>query len=254
MEFQMRNKTFISSMVGIAAAAAVAGSANAAITTSVLDSFNTDSTAGLQVNATRTGDTLSPSPGWTNFGALTGTKQIAGAAPAISGQPAQTYVFATATQSGGAVTMGVNTAPNAGTIGIPPNGNLSVSYRYDGSFNLSSMGNAFYFDALANDPSNGKWAIQVTSGGTRFSAVISEVGTQVNGRWHVNFSQLTNGATAWTAGYNSVTRLTLGLSITSNIVNSSISGSMGEFGLIPAPGAIALLGAAGLIGARRRRA
>jgi hypothetical protein len=36
MEFQMRNKTFISSMVGIAAAAAVAGSANAGF----VDNFN----------------------------------------------------------------------------------------------------------------------------------------------------------------------------------------------------------------------
>jgi len=249
----MRNKTFISSTLGVAAAVALAGSANAAFVAKALDTFGTDSSAGLQVNATRTGDSLSLA-NWTNWGALGGTKQIGGAAPFVPGQPAQSYVFATAVQSSGAVTMAINTAPNAGTIAIGLNGNVNVSYRYTGTFDLSGAGDAFYFDDLANAPSNGKWTIQATSGGTRYSAIVSNVGTQVNGRWHVNFSQLQNGATAWTSGYNSVTAVTIGLTLSSDIVNSSTSASIGEFGLIPAPGAIALLGAAGLIGARRRRA
>ena len=40
MDFQMRNKTFISSMVGIAAAVAVAGAANAALTAIAILALN----------------------------------------------------------------------------------------------------------------------------------------------------------------------------------------------------------------------
>ena len=96
-------------MICAVASAAVAGSANASIF--VLDSFNIDSTATLTVSAAQGGDSpLSPAPDWSNWGAV-GTKQIAGAAPAIPGQPAQSFVFATANQASGTLTMGVNTAP-----------------------------------------------------------------------------------------------------------------------------------------------
>jgi len=239
---------------GAVAAMAVAGSANAAVTAYALDSFNTNSTAGLAVNATSTGDNLSTGFNWTNWGNPAATKEIAGAAPNISGQPAQTYVFATATQAAGSVTMSVNTSPNNGTIGTSPN--PSVSYRYrttSGTFDFSGKGDAFYFDGLTNDVSNGKWMVRVAIGSTNYDAIISDVGTLVNGRYHVNFSSLMAGSTAWTTGYNNVARVLIGLKTSSNIVNSSISGSMGEFGLIPAPGAVALLGAAGLVGGTRRR-
>jgi len=247
------SKTLIS---GAVASVAVAGSANAAVTTYVLDSFNTNSTAGLAVNATSTGDNLSIGFNWTNWGhsSASNSKTIRGQAPAITGQPAQTYVFATATQAAGSVTMSVNTSPNNGTIGTGPN--PSVRYRYEaasGTFDLSGKGNVFYFDGLTNDVSNGKWMVRVAIGSTNYDAIISDVGTLVNGRYHVNFSSLMAGSTAWTTGYNNVARVLIGLKASSNIVNSSISGSMGEFGIIPAPGAIALLGAAGLVGARRRR-
>jgi len=239
-------------VIGAVAAVASVGSASASVF--VLDSFNFDSTATLTVAAAQGGDfPLSPAPDWGNWGA-TGTKVIAGAAPAVSGQPAQNHIFATATQSGGTVTMGVNTAPSAGTIGTSPN--PSVSYRYTGSFDLSGKGDVFYFDGLADDPTNGKWLIRVnvgSGGGTNYDAIISDVGTLVNGRYFVNFSQLMAGTSAWTTSYGSVNRVLVGLKTSSDIVNSSISGSMGEFGIIPAPGAMALLGAAGLVGSRRRR-
>lgn len=239
-------------MLCAVSAVAVAGSANASIF--VLDSFNINSTATLTVSASQGGDIpLSPAPDWSDWGA-TGTKRIAGAAPAVTGQPAQNFVFATATQAAGTVTMGVNTAPNAGTIGT--SANPSVSYRYDGAFNFSGKGDTFYFDDLANDPSNGKWMIRVVVGpgtGTAYEAIISDVGTLVNGRYTVNFSQLMNGTNSWTTGYDNVIRVLVGLKTSTAVVNSSISGSMGEFGIIPAPGAVALLGMAGLVGSRRRR-
>ncbi len=236
----------------VCAAALVAGSTQASVF--VLDSFNIDSAATLTVSAAQGGDfPLSPAPDWGNWGA-TGTKQIAGAAPAVSGQPAQSHIFATATQAGGTLTMGVNTAPNAGTIGTSPN--PSVSYRYVGSFDLSGMGDVFYFDGLVDDPTNGKWLIRVNVGagtGTNYDAIISDVGSLVNGRYFVNFSQLMNGTQSWDSSYGSVNRVVLGLKTSAAVVNSSISGSMGEFGVIPAPGVLALLAAAGVVGSRRRR-
>jgi hypothetical protein len=239
-------------MACAAASAAVAGSVNASVF--VLDSFNIDSTATLTVAAAQGGDfPLSPAPDWSNWGA-TGTKQIAGAAPAVSGQPAQNHVFATANQTGGLLTMGVNTAPSAGTIGTSPN--PSVSYRYVGSFDLSGMGDVFYFDGLVDDPTNGKWLIRVNIGagsGTNYDAIISDVGTLVNGRYFVNFSQLMSGAGAWNSSYGAVNRVLLGLKTSADVVNGSISGTMGEFGVIPAPGTIALLAVAGVFGSRRRR-
>lgn len=161
---------------------------------------------------------------------------------------------ATATQAGGTLTMGVNTAPNAGTIGTSPN--PSVSYRYVGNFDLSGKDDFFYFDGLVDDPTNGKSLIRVNIGsgtGTNYDAIISDVGTLVNGRYFVNFSQLMNGMQGWDSSYGSVNRVLLGLKTSADVVNSSISGSMGEFGVIPAPSTLALLAAAGLVGARRRR-
>ena len=125
-----------------------------------------------------------------------------------------------------------------------------------GSFDLSGKGDFFYFDGLVDDPTNGKWLIRMNVGagaGTNYDAIISDVGTLVNGRYFVNFSQLMNGMQGWDSSYGSVNRVLLGLKTSADVVNSSISGSMGEFGVIPAPVALALLGAAGVIGSRRRR-
>ena len=89
--------------------------------------------------------------------------------------------------------------------------------------------------------------------GTNYDAIISDVGTLVNGRYFVNFSQLMSGAGAWNSSYGAVNRVLLGLKTSADVVNGSISGTMGEFGVIPAPGTIALLAVAGVFGSRRRR-
>jgi len=216
MEFQMRNKTFISSMVGVAAAAAVAGSANAAIVTGP----GTGSDCA----------TLNPSTSTTI-----------------------TYTGTWATQTFGTFYMGfgVSDASYAGYVsGLQV---TNIEYSTDSGTNWTlgassyTTGTTTYsgFSTASNAPASaaaGTWAFSFTnngSGGTggingstlRVRATLSATGSIPN---NYKFYGFATGQWAGGAG-------------------KAFSG--GSFSTaVPAPGALALLGAAGLVGARRRRA
>jgi hypothetical protein len=227
MEFQMRNKTFISSMVGIAAAVAVAGSANAGVVDPFTETqaFGTDSLTGFvsisgglfnQRNAFR-----SASAGGTGVSQLNNNVAFT-TNRANFGLVGLTYQMAGGSSNDLSLITGMSIALSALNLS---NGATGVS---------------FYWQAIDMN-SNSMYASQdLFSNGTStfdFAAATMDLGfdlTKVT-TLQLSVSQLggpTSGSTV------------------------SVSGTLSNFSYTadPAPGAIALLGAAGLIGARRRRA
>jgi hypothetical protein len=227
MEFQMRNKTFISSMVGIAAAVAVAGSANAGVVDpfTTNQAFGTDSSTGFvnitgglfnQRNATRTawaGGTGVSQPN--NNVAFTMRK-------AVFGGVALSYQNSGGSSNDLSLITEMSIALSALNLS---NGATGVSFFWQA---IDMIGNSMY--ASQNLSSNGTSTFD-------FAAATKDVGFDLTNvtTLQLSVSQLggpTSGSTV------------------------SVSGTLSNFSYtaVPAPGALALLGAAGLVGARRRRA
>ena len=218
----MRTQTFISSMVGIAAALAVAGSAGAA-TSFTFDSWTANREAGA-VSVWTFGPTFNtPDPTslalqfaqgaatglWTNYYAEVhgvGTDVIATSASiqfAVGSDPASQAILA------------VNRNEGANLLGVT-----------DFQFNVT----AYTGDAT-------RWYISAKDiyGQNLFSGLVLTSGTGQKTIAVSSFSQVTGTGFDW----SKVQELNLG-AIPPTVV--------------PAPGALALLGVAGLVGARRRRA
>ena len=216
MEFQMRNKTFISSMVGIAAAVAVAGSANAAIVTGP----GTGSDCA----------TLNPSTSTTI-----------------------TYTGSWSSQTVGTFYMGFGVC-NASYVGAVSGLEVTnIQYSTDSGVNWT-LGASSYTTGTT------------TYGG--FSTASNAPASAAAGTWAFSF---TNNGSGFPGGINGSTlRVRATLSATSSIPNDYkfygfATGQWAEGAgrafsggyvstAVPAPGAFALLGVAGLVGARRRRA
>jgi MYXO-CTERM domain-containing protein len=199
MEFQMRNKTFISSMVGVAAAAAVAGSANAAIVTGP----GTGSDCATFSGSSPTTITYSGfnDSGWD--GTLESFK-------------IKTVLFSgsTATQI---------------SIGL-----IEYSYNAGTNWNVYSLTSTSADNTSTSSGSAG-WGAEITPSSVtvgnnnfRVRVTIPANVAIVNA---MNFRMSLNWTTNAGGGTNS---------------RNSVA--------VPAPGAFALLGVAGLVGARRRRA
>ena len=229
----MRNKTFISSMVGIAAAVAVAGSANAGVT---IDSFT---------NSTLTQDRSS-------FGSIFNSRDAGNngtsALPTIN----------TATNR-----LEVNTGAELGSVttfwqNFEANGDV-------GPFIDLSQLSTITFDVTSQAASVITFVIQQRTGdlyssgsagsvrwtnvavGAGSSSVTLTVGQNSGGVWSVSG--------IGTAALSNVSYMSMRLGTTGAGAVGFV-GSIGnlQYNLVPAPGAFALLGAAGLVGARRRRA
>jgi hypothetical protein len=232
MEFQMRNKTFISSMVGVAASVAVAGSANAGVT---IDSFT---------NSTFAQDRAS-------FGSIFNTRWYG--------------------------INGTSTAPtptiNAPTINATTNRlvadtgdgfittyweNFDADYNVGPFINLSQL-STITFDVTSLAASKITFVIKESAfaaGSVRWTNVAVPAGSS-----SVTLTVGQNSGGVWSVAGNGMADLSnvgfmsmkLGLTGTGAV---NFVGSIGnlQYNLVPAPGALALLGVAGLVGGRRRRA
>jgi hypothetical protein len=231
MEFQMRNKTFISSMVGIAAAVAVAGSANAGIAPNVVDPFTTNQSFG---NDSASG-----------FVSITG------------GLFNERNAFRSASAGGTGVSQSNNNV--AFTTNRADFGVVGLTYQMaGGSSNDLSLITGMSIALSALNLSNGAtgvsfyWqAIDVT-----FKSMYASQNLSSNGTSTFDFAAATKDV-----GFDLTNVTTLQLSVSqlggpTSGSNVSVSGTLSNFSYtaVPAPGALALLGAAGLVGARRRRA
>jgi hypothetical protein len=223
MEFQMRNKTFISSMVGIAAAVAVAGSANAA----VVSIF--DFTTGVSANSSGSVNGSNPFNGWDTTGAYKATT-------------------ASATPSGGAITM-ANEAWQGSSVA-----NSQFFLSASTPVNLSGT-TAIVFNVTAYSGKATNWNLMVMDSNYNWADffLINTSGSGVK-------SFDTTDTMYVAEGFDWSKVETVGLVATSTgsqgsrLASSFTFNGMDAVGVVPAPGALALLGAAGLVGARRRRA
>ena len=226
----MRNKTFISSMVGIAAAVAVAGSANAGVT---IDSF-TNSTF-LQ-DRTSYGSIFNSR----NYGTNTTSNT-----PEIN---TVTNRLVADTGSGSITTYWENYEAN-GNVGPFINLSQLSTITFDVTSQAASVITFVIQQRTGDLDSSGsagsvRWTNVAVGAGS--SSVTLTVGQNSGGVWSVSGTG--------TAALSNVSYMSMRLGTTGAGAVSFV-GSIGnlQYNLVPAPGAFALLGAAGLVGARRRR-
>ena len=229
----MRNKTFISSMIGVAAA--VAGSANAGVT---IDSF-TDSTL--------TQDRSS-------YGSIFNSRE------AGSNTTSTTPTINTATNrlEANTVVDGVIGSVTTYWQNYEANGNvgpfIDLSQLSTITFDVTSAAASvitFGIQQRNGDiDSSGRtggvtWTNVAVSAGS--SSVTLTVGQNSGGVWSVSGTGM--------ACLSNVSYMSMRLGVTGSGA-VGFDGSIGnlQYNLVPAPGAFALLGVAGVVGARRRRA
>jgi MYXO-CTERM domain-containing protein len=242
MEFQMRNKTFISSMVGVAAAAAVAGSVNAAI----VDPFTQASDVNVTSNLFTTQVSESQSGSW--LGGLFNTRRNQAVRGYGSSNPATAR-----SQIGAGSWVGSFT-------GGPNNAGASVNLLYT---NANGSAVAMNFDKVTMDVSfagttrSAGSFLEVYFVGTDEFALAGNVqyltGAQLNASslsFEFSKSQFTDYGIDW----NQVTAMGVIMKATGDSgAGQTWTATNFQMTAVPAPGAIALLGVAGLA-ARRRRA
>ena len=228
MDFQMRNKSFISSMVGIAAAVAVVGLANTAVAGVSLWNFSDFTNGTAPVGSTAGGNSGvaagNPFPGWETYLEKAGTS--------MTGSGGNVNVVLSAINNSSATFYLTSLTP------VNLTGTTSIA------FNVTSTNGA------------AQWSVGLTDVNDKSARMISAV---VTGNNVGPLSFLTSGVNWSTDGgfdWSQVKGVELGF-YKSGLGASATSFSFDSFtavGAVPAPGALALLGAAGLVGARRRRA
>jgi hypothetical protein len=237
MELRMRNKTFISSMVGVAAAAAVAGSANAAIVTKV-DQFTTAQSFSTNATYTNISDSIFQQRNARRYNNAGGT--------GVSGTPNNNVAFTFARGGGSASSVVLNYQMSGAAA-------TDLSSISEMSIVLSNL----VLNVAGGTAATGvsfAWTLVDSSGNTKYASDTRST----NGTSIFNFASATTDD-----GFDltQVEKLTLqvsqvGGSTSGTYSNTSSSGTLSNFSYtaVPAPGALALLGGAGLVGARRRRA
>ena len=226
----MRTQTFISSMVGVVAATALAGSANAGVT---IDSF-TDSTFTQVLSS---------------YGSIFNSRD-----------------YGTNTTSN---TPEINTVTNR-LVADTGNGSITTYWEnYDGNGNVGPFINLSQLSTITFDVTSAAASV-ITFGIQQRTGDLDSSGSAGSVRWtnvavgagssSVTLTVGQNSGGVWsvsgtgTAALSNVSYMSMRLGTTgAGAVN--FVGSIGnlQYNLVPAPGAFALLGAAGLVGARRRR-
>ncbi len=211
----MRNKTFISSMVGIAAAVAVAGSANAAIAFNGAgsndDYYDSYPYSNGMVFTVGSSAILVTNLGSYNGGVETSTIGI--------------YAY-----SGGTNGNSVGSALG-GTANVVTTSARDGSFSYVDVSNRSITLNANTQYIIVSNSSGAAWATTTAAINANASGITFDGYRYASG---ASFNPTMEGNTDfWSSPY---------------------MGPNFQFTAVPAPGAMALLGAAGLVGGRRRRA
>ena len=275
----MRNKTFISSMVGVAAAVAVAGSANAGLATGKIDGFTGsfagwtgrgmgDSTGPLQYANGTLGfnDRDLGTQGFTKN--ASGGKQLVTTANVNSvtgGNQVQALVKAAGTGATGMTTNAYGMFANFiwANANFDSSGNVTSLNSFDmsnaSSFTVSFANNTFGTSGFAG--TNLRFAVGVTNNGEPAEWFVTKSVFGSGGT--VTFSTADFDAefgAGTAANWSNLGTVQLyvnwdcpsGLSAGTNLGNVTLTDF--SYNAVPAPGALALLGAAGIVGARRRRA
>lgn len=284
----MRNKLFISSMAGVAAAAAVAGSAmagtmfvNALGASSGWYSDDTRNTSGTVLNGTVSSyqpyfqGALAPSTA--SDAAIAQQLYFTDSGSASGGGSGVMVVDGTSGNLGKTSVRYYGSGTGIGTL----NSSFSSSFRWymdpyssvrTVAMNLSVLGtNGLYYSLswLGNGAQASAWNTFSVDANT---AAANDNGWRLYGNgapgsaagaakslndWLTDgtYGSLLNGSTVLGQGFNAgsyMRNTRFGIDwLDSSLING---GDRVDFGVVPAPGAVALLGVAGLAGARRRRA
>ena len=263
MELQMRNKTFISSMVGVAAAAAVAGLANATVVNfATAPGFGTYSTDAVGSGSSSAYN--APNGSWLLTANGYGYASFNIAAPS-------------SLSLGNAYASG--TAQYAATSRVPGSGqaispvfvfSVSIASANDTQITIGGVGGIYGLGGSSNPYADlrARQSFGFMLGANAGSAIVQVVGNRSG--LGSGFAAL-GGSTTWdqlmaattASGATWGSQLLTGVSVTAafaeNTYDPSTSGNAVSvdvygFSVVPAPGALALLGVAGIVGARRRRA
>lgn len=188
---------------------------------------------------------------WTGFGASTGTKSFLGTFNASSTGYASNTVFGSMTQSGGALALDL-LVPSGATLAGGGSAASNARVVYSGAFDLSGKGGRFYFHIASTSATDASLGVAILSGGTLYAAVVA---TGPSGPRYVEIaftSLMTATGVAYTGSGSSVSQVVIGLAA-NTAVTSGRSGSLFEFGVVPAPATAALLALTALAPRRRRR-
>ena len=211
----MRNKTFISSMVGIAAAVAVVGSANAAIAFNGAGS-NADYSASYPSSNGMVFTVGSSAILVTNLGSYNGK---------VETSTVGIYAY-----SGGT---------NGNSVGSALGGTASVvtTSARDGSFSYVDVSNR-----SITLSANTQYIIVANNTGANWATTTAAINANASGITFNGYRYADGGSFNPTMGGDT------------GYWSSPYMGPNFQFTAVPAPGALALLGVAGIVGARRRRA
>jgi MYXO-CTERM domain-containing protein len=233
MEFQMRNKTFISSMV---LSVACVSAANATVVYDTIDPFTTPESASNtsgQVYSVLTGTLWNQRSiqTTTSSASRATTSMTIGSGSMLFGVTQKNAASTSATQR-----AYLNYSTITGTEQYPDFTNFtSLDFNYVSDLTGDLQCRIFFADAVT--PITGWQTISVGSGLMSFD--IDDFGGGIN---PLSIAAVSNLSIEFQrSGSNASGSLT----ITNLVANGASS--------IPAPGALALLGAGGLVGARRRR-
>ena len=228
----MRNKTFISSMVGVAAAVAVAGSANAG----VVDQFTTAQSFGTNSSYTTISGSIFEERNARRSNNAGGT-----GVSATNNNVA--FTFARGGGSASSVVLNYQMSGAAAT---------DLSSIAEMSIVLSNL----VLNVAGGTAATGvkiDWSLMDSSGNTLFASDTRST----NGTSIFNFASASfdDGFDLTQVEMLSLRVTQVGGSTSGTYSNTSSTGTLSNFSYtaVPAPGALALLGAAGLVGARRRR-
>jgi MYXO-CTERM domain-containing protein len=231
MEFQMRNKTFISSMVGIATAMAfvAAGSASAGFVDGLTTSFATTAIT-------------------TNFGSSTVTSTLPTTGPdacLFNTRDASAYYKGTLASSTGSGSASMTVAARVASSVVLSYRNLDAS-----SPNLSSTPGF-----SVNVASWSGYVLTFELG--LYDSAGNQLGINdivVSGNGMVTFDKAAFVPTAGPINWSAIGQVQLVMATTS-LQTGPTTFTIDSFtNTVPAPGALALLGVAGIVGGRRRRA
>jgi len=249
----MRTQTFISSMVGVVAAVAVAGSANAGF----VDNFTRSLANVIPSQQNTTTITVTQTGAGSGFGrnntGLTGTAfpnrstniLSLGSSATMTGDGSAAFVLGRATSGGASATN---------TIGF---GTMNLAYSNNNAFiNLTGTTSfSINVGSYTGDATNWMLNLDMDSLSDYFSGGVQLVLTNsaiVNGVLTFNVADMDQSGTI---NWAKVDSISLGVQRAEwGAANSTVGFSLSNFQYnVPAPGAAALVGMAGLIAARRRR-
>jgi len=251
----MRTQTFISSMVGIAAAVAVAGSANQTFA-ATLDFTGWTSYGASNVQGIWARFNLNATP----YNIYTRSFVYDGSSLAGSSFSAGDVIVAIGADSVTGLTSfgdtgwkfqigGPPTQPwYAGTVATATNGRSSLGGSAAGSFTLQSSPTGQGLTLLTVMQSGNTYS----SGAYLPSSTFAELGT---GSMQIYLNTSTLSAQSVALGLGPIPAFTPGSTINTAFYarDGSLQETLVNISVVPAPGAIALLGLAGLVGSRRRR-